>query len=248
MPYELYYWPGAPGRGEFVRLAFEAAGADYRDIARLPEAPGQGMPAFMRALEAKGDRHPPFAPPFVKDGDLTISQVANILEYLGPGLKLVPDDQRLRPVAHGLQLTISDLVAEVHDTHHPIDWSQTYEEQKEPAKARAEAFRRDRIPKHLGYFERVAAANPSGWMVGAALTYVDLSIFQALEGLAYAFPRAMANAPRRFRSLYAIAARVREHPRIAAYLASPRRQAFNETGIFRRYPDLDGPAGWDEAG
>ncbi|HEX4739858.1 MAG TPA: glutathione S-transferase family protein [Caulobacteraceae bacterium] len=248
MPYELYYWPGVPGRGEFVRLAFEAAGADYRDIARLPEAPGQGMPAFIRALEGKDDRYPPYAPPFIRDGDLTISQVANILEYLGPRLKLVPDDERLRPVAHGLQLTVTDLVAEVHDTHHPIASSLTYEEQREPAKARAEAFRRDRIPKYLGYFERVAAANPSGWMVGAALTHVDLSIFEALEGLAYAFPRAMADAPRRCPSLYAIAARVREHPRIAAYLASPRRQAFNETGIFRGYPELDGPAGWDAAG
>ena len=247
MPYELYYWPGAPGRGEFVRLAFEATGAHYLDIARLPESDGYGMPALMRALGDKGDLHPPFAPPFIRDGDLTISQVANILEYLGPRLNLVPEDERLRPVAYGLQLTISDLVAEVHDTHHPIDWSQTYEEQKEPAKARAKAFRRDRIPKHLGYFERVAAANRSGWMVGEALTYVDLSIFQTLEGLAYAFPKAMSDAPRRCPSLHAIAARVREYPRIAAYLGSPRRQVFNEIGIFRRYPDLDGPAGWDEA-
>jgi glutathione S-transferase len=247
MPYELYYWPGLPGRGEFVRLAFEAAGADYRDIARMPKSDGYGMPALMKALEAKDDRHPPYAPPFVKDGDLTVSQVANILEYLGPRLKLVPDDERLRPIAHGLQLTVTDLVAEVHDTHHPIASSQTYEEQREPAKARAEAFRRDRIPKYLGYFERVAAANPSGWMIGNDLTHVDLSIFQVLEGLGYAFPRAMADAPEHCPSLYAIAARVREHQRIAAYLASPRRQPFNETGIFRRYPELDGPAGWDEA-
>ena len=247
MPFELYYWPGPPGRGEFVRLAFEAAGAEYLDIARLPKSDGYGMPALMRALEAKGDPLPPFAPPFIKDGDLTISQVANILQYLGPRLNLVPREERLRPVAHGLQLTLCDLVAEVHDTHHPIDWSRTYEAQKEPAKARAEAFRRDRIPKYLGYFERVAAANPSGWMIGNDLTHVDLSIFQVLEGLGYAFPRAMADAPEHCPSLYAIAARVREHQRIAAYLASPRRQPFNETGIFRRYPELDGPAGWDEA-
>jgi glutathione S-transferase len=246
MPYELYYWPGLPGRGEFVRLALEAAGADYLDIARLPKSDGYGMPALTRALKAKGDPHPPFAPPFLKDGDLVISQVANILEYLGPRLGLVPADERLRPIARGLQLTITDLVAEVHDTHHPIASSLTYEEQREPAKARAEAFRRDRIPKYLGYFERVAAANSSGWMVGDALSHVDLSIFQALEGLAYAFPKAMADAPELCPSLYAIAGRVREHPRIAAYLASPRRQAFNVTGIFRHYPELDGLAGWDE--
>ncbi|MBV8684418.1 MAG: glutathione S-transferase family protein [Caulobacteraceae bacterium] len=246
MPYELYYWPGLPGRGEFVRLAFEAAGADYLDIARLPKSEGYGMPALMRALEAKGDSHPPFAPPFIKDADLVVSQVANILEYLGPHLGLVPKDERLRPVALALQLTITDLVAEVHDTHHPIASSQTYEEQREPAKARAEAFRRDRIPKYLGYFERIAAANRSGWMVGDALTHVDLSMFQALKGLAYAFPEAMAEAPVKFPPLYAIARRVRELPRIAAYLASPRCQTFNETGIFRHYRELDGPAGWDK--
>lgn len=244
MAYELYYWPGLQGRGEFVRLALEAAGAEYRDVARLPKSQDAGMPALMRALEAEGDSHPPFAPPFLKDGDLTVSHVANILEYLGPRLKLVPEDERLRPVAHGLQLTVTDLVAEVHDTHHPIASSLTYEEQREPAKARAEAFRRDRIPKYLGYFERVAAANPSGWVVGAALSHVDLSMFQVLEGLAYAFPKAMTEAIGRCASLYAIAGRVREHPRIAAYLASPRRQPFNETGIFRHYPELDGPAGW----
>lgn len=247
MPYELYYWPALQGRGEFVRLALEAAGADYRDVARLPKSERAGMPALMQALQAKDDPHPPFAPPFLRDGDLTIPHVANILEYLGPRLKLVPDDERLRPIAHGLQLTVTDLVAEVHDTHHPIASSLTYEEQKGPAKARAEAFRRDRIPKYLGYFERVAKANPAGWMIGEALTHVDLSIFQVLEGLAYAFPKAMADAPEHCPSLYAIAGRVREHPPIAAYLASPRRQAFNETGIFRHYPALDGPAGWDEA-
>ncbi|HEY2050932.1 MAG TPA: glutathione S-transferase family protein [Caulobacteraceae bacterium] len=245
MPYELYYWPGLPGRGEFVRLAFEAAGADYRDIARLPEAHGQGMPAFMKALAGNRNPHPSFAPPFIRDGDLTVSQVANILDYLGPRLDLAPKEERLRPIALGLQLTIADLVAEVHDTHHPIASRLTYEEQREPAKARAHAFRLDRIPKYLGYFERVASANPSGWMVGEALSYVDLSIFQTLEGLAYAFPQAMADARGRCPSLYAIAERIRDHPRIAAYLASPRRQAFNETGIFRHYPELDGPAGWD---
>lgn len=248
MRYELYYWPGLPGRGEFVRLALEAAGADYLDIARLPKSDGHGMPALMRALRAEGDLHPPFAPPFLKDGDLVIPQVANILEYLGPRLGLVPADARLRPIALGLQMTITDLVAEVHDTHHPIASSLTYEEQCEPAKARAEAFRRDRIPKYLGYFERVAKANPSGWMVGADLSHVDLSIFQALEGLAYAFPEAIADTAKRCPSLHRIAGRVREHPRIAAYLASPRRQAFNETGIFRHYPELDGPAGWGEGG
>ena len=36
-PYELLYWPGIPGRGEFIRLAFEAAGVSYKDTANESE-------------------------------------------------------------------------------------------------------------------------------------------------------------------------------------------------------------------
>jgi hypothetical protein len=41
--------------------------------------------------------------------------------------------------------------------------------------------------------------------------------------------------------LLALRERVRELPRIAAYLASGRRMPFNQDGIFRRYPELDAP-------
>jgi glutathione S-transferase len=246
MAYELYYWPGLQGRGEFVRLALEAAGAEYLDIARLPRGEGHGVPALMRALEGEAGAYAPFAPPILKDGALVVSQVANILDHLGPRLGLTPEDQHLRRTAHGLQLTVTDLVKEAHDTHHPIASSLTYEAQREPAKARAEAFRRDRIPKYLGYFERAAGVGEAGWMIGGALSHLDLSMFQVLKGLAYAFPAAMEGAAARLPRLTAIAARVRAQPRVAAYLASPRRITFNETGIFRRYPELDGPAGWDE--
>ncbi|MBX4868571.1 glutathione S-transferase [Rhizobium bangladeshense] len=238
MAYELYYWDGIQGRGEFVRLALEEAGADYIDVTRQP---GRGTGAMLEIMKSEAEPHIPFAPPFLKDGDLLISHVANILFYLGPKLSLAPEDESLRYVANGLQLTITDFVAEVHDTHHPIDVSLYYEDQKQEAKARSAAFIRDRIPKFLGYFERVLTRNTKGTehMVGNALTYVDLSLFQVIEGLTYAFPNAMANSMAEYPALLALHDSVAKRPNIARYLASPRRLAFNEEGIFRHYPDLD---------
>ncbi|MBX4890123.1 glutathione S-transferase [Rhizobium bangladeshense] len=238
MAYELYYWDGIQGRGEFVRLALEEAGADYIDVTRQP---GRGTGAMLEIMKSEAEPHIPFAPPFLKDGDLLISHVANILFYLGPKLSLAPEDESLRYVANGLQLTITDFVAEVHDTHHPIDVSLYYEDQKQEAKARSAAFIRDRIPKFLGYFERVLTRNTKGTehMVGNALTYVDLSLFQVIEGLTYAFPNAMANSMGEYPALLALHDSVAKRPNIARYLASPRRLAFNEEGIFRHYPDLD---------
>jgi len=193
MAYELYYWDGIQGRGEFVRLALEEAGAEYIDITRQ-SGRGRGTGAMLAIMQSDGEALPPFAPPFLKDGDLIISHVANILLYLGPKLGLAPDDEGLRYVVNGLQLTITDFVAEVHDTHHPIATSLYYEDQKEEAKARSAAFIKERIPKFLGYFERVLNQNPEGsdYIVGNALTYVDLSLFQIVEGLVYAFPKAMS--------------------------------------------------------
>nr|WP_205918795.1 glutathione S-transferase [Rhizobium binae] len=236
--YQLYYWDGIQGRGEFVRLALEEAGADYVDIAREP---GRGTGAMFDIIESESEAHIPFAPPFLKDGDLIIPHVANILFYLGPRLGLAPRDEGLRHVANGLQLTVTDLVAEVHDTHHPIDMGRYYEEQKQEAKARSAAFIGQRIPKYLGYFERVLRQNPdgSGHIVGDALTYVDLSLFQVIEGLTYAFPKAMARREADYPALLALHAAVEKRPNIARYLASPRRLAFNEEGIFRHYPELD---------
>ena len=242
MRYELYYWPGIQGRGEFVRLALEEAGADYVDVARLPANRGGGVPALMRFMDDAKATHPPFAPPFLKAGKLVVAQTANILQFLGPRLDLVARAESERLWAHQLQLTVTDFVAEIHDTHHPIAGSLYYEDQRREAKRRADDFLRNRLPRFLGYFERVLGANPKrgGYMIGGKLGYIDLSMFQVVAGLRYAFPKAMARAERKAPGLVALHDRVAARPRIAAYLASPRRLPFNQWGIFRYYPELDG--------
>jgi glutathione S-transferase len=238
MAYELYYWPSIQGRGEFVRLALEAAEADYVDVARKGAG---GMAAMMRFMESNRVDHPPFAPPFLKSGKLLIAQTANILLYLGPRLGLAPAGEGGRLFAHQLQLTIADLVQEVHDTHHPISTELYYEDQIPAAKKRAEAFVKHRIPKFLGYFERVLARNAAGkgHAVGGRLTYPDLSIFQMVAGLRYAFPKGMRRTERAFPRVVALHDKVAARPTVAAYLTSPRRIPFNEEGIFRHYPALD---------
>ena len=236
MAYELYYWPGLQGRGEFVRLALEDAGAAYVDMARVP---GSGRDAIGKIL-ATGPI-PPFAPPVLKDGELLISHVANILLYLGPKLGLAPENEALRHAAHGLQLTITDLVSEVHDTHHPLANGDYYEDQKEAALARSTDFLAARMPKYLGYFEHILSDNPHGpgKTVGDAISTVDLSLFQAVAGLRYAFPRATAALATDYPALAALHDSVAARPRLAGYLASDRRVPFNTSGIFRHYPELD---------
>jgi glutathione S-transferase len=244
MPYELYYWPGIQGRGEFVRLALEAAGAPYVDVARERGA-GRGMKGMMSMLEGAAVPQTPFAPPFLRDGAVVVSHVANILHYLGPKLGLAPKDEAGRIYAVGLQLTITDFVAEVHDTHHPISTGLYFEDQRKEAKARSTAFLQHRVPKYFGYFERVLTDNPAGaaHAVGADLTTVDLSLFQVWAGMAYAFPHGFADAARLYPSLAALTKLVVEQKNVAAYLASDQRIPFNESGIFRHYPELDsGPA------
>lgn len=240
MRYELYYWPGLQGRGEFVRLALEQGGADYIDVARAPGR-GRGMPALGHFLEDESVARPPFAPPFLKAGELLIGQTANILLYLGPRLGLAPADEAGRLWAHQLQLTIADLVAEVHDSHHPIAAGLYYEDQREEAARRAADLTAARLPKFLGYFERVLERNPDSerHAVGAELSYVDLSLFQLVVGLKYAFPRTMRRLMPDHPLLAALQRRVARLPRITAYLKSRRRQPFNQTGIFRHYPELD---------
>jgi glutathione S-transferase len=238
MRYELYYWPSIPGRGEFVRLALEQAGADYVDVARMRGA-GMGVAALMRGLEDKRVACPPFAPPYLKAGNRVIGQTANILLFLGSRHAIAPKDDAGRLWAHQLQLTIADFVGEIHDTHHPIASSLYYEDQKPAARRYAVHFRAERLPKYLGYFEDVLKRNRRGYLVGARLSYVDLSMFQLMAGLHYAFPNAMARSKRRYPLLHALGKRVAEQPRIAAYLASPRRMPFNIAGIFRHYPALD---------
>ena len=236
MRYELYYWPSIQGRGEFARLALEEAGADYIDVARTPQ---RGVPALTRFLEGKSDGRLPFAPPFLKAGKLVMAQTANILLWLAPRHDLVPKSQAVRLWAHQLQLTIADWLVEVHDAHHPIGGAFYYEDQKPESKRRAAHFTAERLPKFLGYFERVLAREKGGWLLGRAFSYADLSLFQMIAGLRYAFPRAMERLePKCLRSV-ALHERVAARSRIAAYLASKRRVAFNQHGIFRHYPELD---------
>jgi len=241
MRYELYYWPEIQGRGEFVRLALEDAGADYVEVTRLPQRSGGGVPALLRLLEDRSLKRRPFAPPFLKAGRLIIAQTANILLYLGPRLGLAPKDEASRLWIHQLQLTIADWVGEVHDTHHPISGGLYYDEQKREAKRRAADFKDERLPKFLGYFEQVLERNLPGshYIAGKAVTYVDLSLFQMIAGLRYAFPRALARLEPEHPRLIALHDRVAARPRLATYLSSKRRLPFNQQGIFRHYRELD---------
>jgi glutathione S-transferase len=233
MKYELYYWPSIQGRGEYVRLALEEADADYVDVART----ARGTSAMTRMMEQGGT--PPFAPPFLKAGKLVIAQTANILLYLGGRHGLAPKTEAGRLWVHQLQLTIADFVLESHDTHHPLGPSLYYEDQKAPAKKRTEEFWSERVPKYLGYFEQLLKTNGGAYVTGRRITYVDLSLFQIVEGLRYAFPKRMAAFEGDIPGLTGLRDRVAARPNIKTYLASDRRIPFNEDGIFRHYPELD---------
>jgi glutathione S-transferase len=235
MRYQLFYWPEIQGRGEFVRLALEDAGASYEDVARKPG----GMDKMMIMMNGGRDKRPPFAPPFLKAGKVVIAQVANILLHLGPRLKLAPRDEADRLWVHQLQLTVTDFVKEIHDTHHPVGSGLYYEDQKPEAKRFTANFLDERAPKYLGYFETVLKKSGGPYLLGRKATYADLSIFQLIEGLRYAFPRAMKGIEREAPGIVELHDRVTTRPGIRAYLASPRRIAFNEMGIFRHYPELD---------
>ena len=281
MAYELHYWPTIQGRGEFVRLALEAAGAPYIDIARGDEADKQGVPALMRALADKRERHLPFAPPFLKDGDYVIGQTAAILQYLAPTLKLVGRNEQARTWSLQVQLTIADMVDEAHDAHAPpSSWHSSVEPASwvkvkaavvwfvglagcvaTPGAAGAVTstvqtiwvssltrgvlsatfFCRERMPKFMQWFERILVQNPAGprHLVAGRLSYPDLSLFQLVEGLRYAFPKASERVLSRTPHVRELQARVAALPRVAAYLASERRIPFNQQGLFRHYPELD---------
>ncbi|MGH7812232.1 MAG: glutathione S-transferase [Candidatus Binatia bacterium] len=238
MRYEIYYQPSIQGRGEFVRLALEDAGADYLDVARDPSF---GRAGIMKILEDPAVEYPSFAPPFLKAGKLMIGQTANILQFLGPRLGLVPKDQASRIWAHQLQLTITDWVAEVSLVHHPIANALYYEEQKDEAKKRAGYFTSLRMPKFLSYYEKILQENAKGssFLLGKKICYADFSLFQMVEGLRYAFPKTMAKLEPSYPRVVAVHDRIAARPRIKKYLASPRRLAFNTNGIFRYYPELD---------
>jgi glutathione S-transferase len=235
MRYQLYYWPGIQGRGEFVRLALEDAGASYDDVARK----SGGMNKMMAIMDDGREKHPPFAPPFVKAAKLVIAHVAEILFYLGPRLKLAPRDEVGRLWLHQLQLTVADFVKEIHDTHHPIAGSLYYEDQKTEAKRFTEDFLDERVPKYLGYFENVLKKSGGDNVLGRKFSYMDLSLFQLVEGLRYAFPKAMKRIERDVPRVVAVREKVAGRPRIKAYCVSARRLAFNDSGIFRHYEELD---------
>ncbi|MCB8837052.1 glutathione S-transferase [Aurantimonas sp. VKM B-3413] len=241
MSYDLYYWPMGPGRGEYPRLVLEAAEVAYRDVARLAESEGGGMKAMTAFLS--GERGPliPFAPPFLIDGDLVISQAAETSAYLGEKHGLAPLREADRQFARSIAFTTADLVAEAHDVHHPVGTGLYYEDQKSESKRRAEGFRNERIPKFLGWYEKLLSNNPEGpdFLVGDRLTYADLGLFQTWLGLEYAFPRRMANIAGDYPKIRSLVERVSRHEAVAAYLASERRLPFNESGIFRHYPELD---------
>jgi glutathione S-transferase len=242
--YRLYYWPGIQGRGEFVRLVLEDAGAPYVDVARLPEDEGGGTRALVEFLERDDVGTPTYAPPILQHGDLYISQTATICAYLGEQHGLAPDGDGRWQAQH-LQLTLADFVAEIHDTHHPIAGSLYYDDQRAEAQRRTAAFREERLPKFLGYFERVLTLNAAAdgrWLVGADCSHADLSLFQVVAGLEYAFPNALGALRDAHQNVFALRDRVRKRSNVAAYLASERRIAFNEHGIFRHYPELDAPA------
>src|SRR6476646_11094684 len=235
MRYELYYWPEIQGRGEFIRLALEEAGANYIDVARRHGSESKMFALMQRARQ----KQPPFAPPFLKVGNLLIGQTANILMFLGRRHGLAPRTEAGQLWTHQLELTIADFLVEIHDTHHPIGSGLYYEEQKKESKRRADDFLKNRAPKFFTYFDDVLARNKSGYLAGARLSTADLSMFQIVEGLRYAFPKAMRRMERKYTRLVRLHDRVAERPRIAAYLSSERRIPFNEMGIFRQYPELD---------
>lgn len=239
--YELFYWPIIQGRGEFIRLVLEEAGAAYVDVARLSESEGGGVRALRRLLDS-GPGPVPFAPPILRCGELVLWQSSNILAWLAPRLSLSPADERGRLATHAIQLTIADFINEIHNVHHPIGVGLYYEEQQAEARRAATAFASERMPKFLSYFERLLADNiaaAGAHLVGTSLSYVDLSLFQLVAGLDYAFPRTLGTLKPSLPRIFELAARVAQRPRMAAYLASPRRIPFNQKGIFRHYPELD---------
>jgi glutathione S-transferase len=239
MKYTLYYWPGIQGRGEFVRLALEESGANYADTALLKEKDGGGVKAMMAFMQGPGVRRVPFAPPFLKSGRLLIGQTANILRYLGPRHGLAPRDESGQMWVHQLQLTLADLITEIHNTHHPVAASLYFEDQKAEARRSAAEVKANRLPKYLDYFDRIIERNGSGpWMVGRRICYADLTLAQVLVGMAYAFPDTTSKLLRKRPRLERLRETAFARPRIRRYLASGRRLAFNNDDLFRSYPEL----------
>jgi glutathione S-transferase len=234
MSYDLWYWPGIEGRGEFIRLVLEGAGIAYHDRARE-----DGLDALLKD-KASRTGFVPFAPPYLVKGDFAIAQVAHILAWLtdkhGLGSGNVETDLQLIQ----LQLTITDIVTEAHNVHHPVAIDKYYREQKDEAARAAASFRNARMPKYFDYFEVALGVNEDAFVLGEKWSHVDTSLFQLVEGLSYMFPRRMAALKPNYPRLHAVRDAVAQIDGIAAYLASERRLPFSEEGLFRHYPELDG--------
>lgn len=235
--YELYYWPTIQGRGEFIRLLLEDVGADYVDVVRKPESEGGGIPALRNFLDAPDHAKPPFAPPILKDGDTLVTQTPLIMDYLGVRHGLAPENENERRRALELSMLLADFLVEAHDVHHPLAKEFYYEDQQDEALRRAPSFRELRIPKFCGYCEHLLQSD--GFLVGGACTHPELSLFQIVEGMRYAFPKTMAMLEPDYPAVIALHDRIATRPGVAAYLASDRRIPFNEHGIFRHYPELE---------
>jgi glutathione S-transferase len=236
-PYDLWYWPGIQGRGEFVWLFLAAADIRWRDRAR--DADAQALVEDMEERAENG--FAPYAPPYLveRETDFAIAQVAHIVTWLSEKHGRSTGDAATDLHLVQLQLTITDIVAEVHDVHHPIAGSLYYDDQKDAAKIAAEKFREERIPKYFDHFEQALGVMDGPFMAGESWSHVDTSLFQLIEGLRYAFPQRMKAIEADYPRLFACRDAVAEIEGVARYLDSERRIAFNEDGIFRHYPELD---------
>ncbi|EJU05030.1 glutathione S-transferase C-terminal-like protein [Dacryopinax primogenitus] len=250
-PYILHYWGGIPGRGEYVRLAFEYAGVSYTD--------SNDSAKLLKTLRSTSPSH--FAPPMLElpNGKI-LSQTPAILNYLAPKLGLAgekgnllknaveDDDEREeaefeRSIVNQLVLTALDLCVEAHDSHHPIASSLYYEDQKQEALRRAEDFLKLRIPKYLAHFEETLRKNKvsHSHLVGKTTTTADLVLFHVVDGLLYAFPRRMGALDKggKYKRVLKLHEKIMAEGGIKEYVESGRRRKFG-VGLFRHYPELDG--------
>lgn len=193
---------------------------------------------------------PPFAPPALRipgegpDGKpLLIYQTPSILSYLGDKLDLAGSNEAEKSWILSHTLTALDLNNEAHDTHHPIAVAKYYEEQKEESLKKSTDFREARIPKFLGYFERVLKGNEEQgkgkYLVGSKLSFADTTLWHVLSGLLFAFPKEMEARKAEFELLFGTFYNsVKEASGVKEYLASGKRKPFS-MGVFRHYPELD---------
>ncbi len=236
--YRLYYWPMLPGRGEFIRLIFEDAGADYIDVGRLPEDEGGGISALRKKIDNPHRGFESFALPLLEYDDYLIAQLPNICLFLANEFNMIPGGNHYFR-ANQLMLTICDIIDEIHNTHHPLSISMYYENQQEAAKKNALSFTTERLPKWLQYLEKTLIGNGEKHLAGTQISYVDIALFQLIRGLDYAFPNHMQRYLPQIPKLIALKDRVGERPGICSYLSSERCIDFNNDGIFRAYPELD---------